>query len=81
MLRAKKHRTAFLYLSFVFCISLNGVSIADESCFQGFSTIKGSVRYLFEWDPANLQEIGRSSNVEIKNIAGIPQCKFRDVHQ
>jgi hypothetical protein len=76
MLRAKKLRTAFLFLPFVFCLYLSGVSVADDSCFQGLSTIPGNVKYYFEWDPTNPQEIGRNSNVEIKVIGGIPQYNW-----
>lgn len=76
MLRAKKLRPAFLFLLFVFCLYLSGVSGADDSCFQGLSTIPGNVKYFFKWDPTNPQEIGRNSNVEIKVIGGIPQYNW-----
>ena len=46
------------------------------AAFQGFSTIQGNVKFNFEWDPANPQEIGRNSNAEIKVIGGLPQYNW-----
>lgn len=76
MLRSKNHRAVFLFLPFVFCLYFIGISVANDPCFQGFSTIPGNVKYIFEWDPENPQEISRNSNVEIKVIGGIPQYNW-----
>ena len=72
MLRAKKLRTAFLFLPFVFCLSLSGVSVADDSCFQGLSTIPGNPEYPDEWrDPyqpniySDSDEIARNNYVNV----------------
>lgn len=76
MLRAKKFRTAFLFLPFVFCLCSSGVSVADDSCFQGLSTIPGNVQYdeswLLQWDPNNPEEMDRNSSVTISVIGGFP---------
>jgi len=74
MLRAKKLRAAFLFLPFVFCLYLSGVSVADDSCFQGLSTIPGNVQYdeswLLQWDPTNSDQMSREESEEIRVING-----------
>jgi hypothetical protein len=55
---------------FLFIKSIN-ISAAGDSCFQGFSTIPGSVKYAFKWAPDNPDEIARNSDVAIKVIGGI----------
>ena len=72
MLKAKKLRTALLVFPFILCLYLSGIAIGADPCFQGFSTIPGSVKYAFKWDPDNPDEIDRNGAVEIKIIGGIP---------
>ncbi len=74
--RLRKFKTTFLLLPIFFFIHLSNISAYGDSCFQGFSTMPGSVQYdeswLLQWDPDNPDEIDRNSDVEIKVIGGIP---------
>ena len=72
MLRVKKLRTAFLFLPFVFLLYSSGVSVAEDSCFQGLSTIPGNPEYPGEWrDPyqpkiySDNDEIARNNYVNV----------------
>ena len=72
MLKAKILRPAFLFLPFVFLLYSNGVSVADNSCFQGLSTIPGNPEYPDEWrDPykpkiySDNDEIARNNYVNV----------------
>jgi len=70
--RLRKLKTTFLLLPIFFFMYLSNISVAGDSCFQGFSTIPGSVKYALKWDPDNPDEIDRNSDVEMNVIGGIP---------
>jgi hypothetical protein len=70
MLKAKKLGAALLILPLILCLYLSGMAVGADPCFQGFSTIPGSVKYAFKWDPTNPEEVNPNSNVEIKVIGG-----------
>ena len=72
MPRLRKLQICFLLLTIFFFLHLSNISAAGDSCFQGFSTIPGSVKYAFKWDPTNPEEVNPNSNVEIKVIGGKP---------
>jgi hypothetical protein len=71
MTRLNKLQISFFLLTIFFFINSSSISAAGDSCFQGFSTIPGSVKYAFKWAPDNPDEIARNSDVEIKVIGGI----------
>ena len=76
MLKAKKLRTAILVLPFILCLYLSGIAGGADPCFQGFSTIPGSVQYdeswLLQWDPDNPDEIDSGESITISVKGGRP---------
>ena len=76
MLKAKKLRAALLILPLILCLYLSGIAIGADPCFQGFSTIPGSVQYdeswLLECDPSNPEEIDPGESITISVKGGRP---------
>jgi len=74
--RLRKLKTTFLLLPIFFFIHLSNISAAGDSCFQGFSTMPGSVQYdeswLLECDPNNPEEIDPGESITISVKGGRP---------
>jgi len=72
MPRLRRLQTALHLVTLFFFGCLSDISAAGDSCFQGFSTLPGSVKYALKWDPNNPDEIARNRDAEVKVIGGIP---------
>lgn len=76
MLKVKKLRTALVVSPFIICLYLSGIAVGADPCFQGFSTIPGSVQYdeswLLECDPNNPEEIDPGESITISVKGGRP---------
>ena len=76
MLKAKKTRVALLILPLILCLYLSGIAVGADPCFQGFSTIPGSVQYNESWilqcDPNNADGIDPGESITISVSGGRP---------
>ena len=76
MLKAKKLRATLLISPLILCLYLSGFAVGADPCFQGFSTIPGSVQYdeswLLQWDPDNPDEIDSGESITISVKGGRP---------
>jgi hypothetical protein len=80
MLRVKPSKIVLMILTFVFCLHLSGLTVADD-CWDregGGPTVTGDYTYPpgwfpeFQYNPNNPDEIDRNSSVEISVIGGTP---------
>ena len=76
MPRLRKLKTAFLLLAIFFFMNLSNISTAGDPCFQGFSTMTGSVQYdeswLLECDANDPEEIDPGESITISVKGGRP---------
>jgi len=80
MLKVKIPKIVLMILTFVFCLHLSGLTIADE-CWKSKGdgpTVPGNYNYPpFRYDPNNPDVIDRNSSVKISVIGGIPSYTWQ----
>ncbi len=63
-------KTSFLLLIFIFCLLLNTHTSANlDNC--PVPTMQGEVKWFFEWDPNNPDEMSPNTNVVLNVIGGL----------